>query len=191
MKNFDEKYWTNRWQEGKTAWDVGYATPAIVDYFKDFYNKDVAVLIPGCGNAYEAKVLLDLGFSDITVIEIVKEKALQLEQEFGGKIKVIAGDFFELEAQYDFIIEQTFFCSLHPEMRISYVKKMHDLLKDGGKLVGVLFYRTFNSDEPPFGGNIEEYSQLFEPLFKEVMIAQCYNSIPPRAGNELFIKLEK
>ena len=85
------------------------------------------------------------------------------------------------------IIEQTLFCAITPSMRQKYVQKVHDLLENKGKLVGILFDCSFENG-PPFGGTKEEYQLLFSKEFKHVEITTCYNSIAPRAGKEVFIK---
>ncbi len=71
-------------------------------------------------------------------------------------------------------------------VREEYVVKMKALLKPGGKLVGVLFNRSF-AGGPPFGGAHEEYINLFSKHFKHVQLAPCYNSIAPRMGSEVFL----
>ncbi|MCB0465100.1 MAG: SAM-dependent methyltransferase, partial [Aequorivita sp.] len=100
-------------------------------------------------------------------------------------------DFFELEDTFDLILEQTFFCALEPSLREEYVNKMDKLLKPNGKLVGLLFNIPLNDDKPPFGGNKEEYLSLFEDKFRIETMGVAYNSIPQRAGNELFFMLSK
>ena len=67
---------------------------------------------------------------------------------------------------------------------------MHDLLAPGGKLVGVLFNRSFDGG-PPFGGDKEEYTDLFSTWFPELKMELCYNSIPPRRDTELFFIARK
>ncbi|MEQ9168283.1 MAG: SAM-dependent methyltransferase, partial [Fulvivirga sp.] len=105
--------------------------------------------------------------------------------------RIIYGDFFELEDSYDLIIEQTFFCALHPSQRHAYAIKTNELLKVGGKLVGLLFNDSLNNDRPPFGGFKEDYIKIFRPYFELTVIEESYNSIPPRQGRELFINLRK
>lgn len=193
MKNtFDELYWASRWGNGQTGWDIGMPAPAIVAYFENIADKTSSILIPGCGNAYEAESLYELGFTNITVMDIVKDKVEDLRERLAGKkINVLHGDFFKHESQYDYIVEHTFFCSLSVNMRPAYAQQASCLLKEGGKLVGLLFNRTFEGDEPPFGGNQEEYQQLFAPYFSKITMHPCLNSIPPRAGKELEIELTK
>jgi hypothetical protein len=66
---------------------------------------------------------------------------------------------------------------------------MHTLLANNGLLVGLLFKIPLNEDHPPFGGNKKEYIGHFSPYFDIEIMKESYNSIPPRQGNELFIKL--
>jgi hypothetical protein len=66
---------------------------------------------------------------------------------------------------------------------------MVELLKPSGKLVGLLFNIPLNDDKPPYGGSLEAYRELFPKYFKIEKMEPAYNSIPPRAGNEVFISL--
>ncbi|MNL88260.1 hypothetical protein D3C87_2178650 [compost metagenome] len=66
---------------------------------------------------------------------------------------------------------------------------MHELLKPNGQLVGLLFNRDFDGG-PPFGGNEETYKTLFSPYFN-FKLTPAYNSIPQRAGTEVFIQARK
>ena len=50
----DRAYWNNRYKEKRTGWDIGYASTPLVKYFKRLTDKVTRILIPGCGNAYEA-----------------------------------------------------------------------------------------------------------------------------------------
>jgi hypothetical protein len=63
-------------------------------------------------------------------------------------------------------------------------------LKPEGKLVGLLFNRSFEGG-PPFGGSKEEYETYFHPYFSSIKMDECHNSIEPRMGTELFIQLQK
>jgi copper chaperone CopZ len=126
------------------------------------------------------------------VIDIAPTLIAVLKQKFVNhpNIKIILGDFFEHQGQYDWIIEQTFFCALPPTMRPKYVWKMHQLLAPKGKIVGLLFNREFEVG-PPFGGNKVEYINLFSGAFTIEKMEVCANSVAPRANSELFIELEK
>lgn len=187
----DAAYWSNRYLQQQTGWDIGYSSTPLQQFMNSITDKNISILIPGCGNAYEAEYLLNEQFTNITLLDISPILTAYLNKKFAQQtIKIITADFFEHEGQYDLILEQTFFCALHPSQRESYIKQMHQLLKPGGRLAGVLFNKSFEGG-PPFGGSKEEYELLFSQYFSIKKMEPCYNSIQPRSGTELFFILEK
>jgi len=188
-----ETYWNNQYEAKATGWDLGEVSPPIKAYIDQLTNKESRILIPGCGNTYEADYLLKQGFTNITVIDIAPALVTQLKEKYKGNsnINIILGDFFQHAGEYDLILEQTFFCALNPPLRKDYVAKMNALLATHGKLVGVLFDREFEQQGPPFGGCKCQYEPLFQPYFVFKIFDSCYNSFVKRAGTELFINLVK
>jgi methyl halide transferase len=188
----NDDYWTGRYQHQQTGWDIGYVSTPVKEYIDQLQNRSLRILIPGCGNAYEAAYLVEKGFQDITLIDISQAKANDLAIRFkdAPAVKVLHGDFFQHDGAYDLIIEQTFFCAIDPGLRQGYVEKMYHLLAEKGKLAGVLFNRDFEGG-PPFGGSEVEYQELFGSRFNIRTMSPCYNSIPARQGNELFFIVEK
>ncbi len=186
----DHDYWSERYRANSTGWDVGEVSTPLKAYIDQLTDKNISILIPGCGNAYEAAYLLEKGFTNITLVDISPLLVDNLKRKFkltgDKKIQFICDDFFNIRGAYDLILEQTFFCALNPSLRKKYAVKMFDLLKPGGKLVGVLFNRDF-IDGPPFGGNKDEYTRLFSAQFTLHTLSPCYNSIAPRKGTELFM----
>ena len=45
----------------KTPWDLGQASPPLIDFIESLDNKDMKFLIPGAGRAYEAIYLYNHG----------------------------------------------------------------------------------------------------------------------------------
>ncbi len=185
----DEAYWTEKYYSGKMGWDIGYPSTPIKEYIDQLGNKSLRILIPGAGNGYEAEYLYSEGFTNVTVIDLSRVPLERLLARCPGlkKSQLIHGDFFDHVGEYDLILEQTFFCALEPVLRPQYINKMQSLLAGGGKLVGVLFNIVLNNDRPPYGGSEEDYLPLFEKRFILNVFEECYNSIPPRQGSELFI----
>jgi SAM-dependent methyltransferase len=190
--SLDKTYWDNQYLANTLGWDLGQVSPPIKEYIDSIPNKNAKILIPGCGNSYEAEYLLKNNFTDITVIDISPTLVAALKQKFAENknIKIVLGDFFEHKNQYDIIIEQTFFCALHPNDREKYVFKMHELLRKNGKLIGLLFNREFEKS-PPFGGSLKEYEMLFANSFILNSISPAINSVTPRTNSELFIDFTK
>ncbi len=186
-----QEYWNSRWKEGKTGWDLGMPSPPILHLINTLQpKKSSRILIPGCGNAWEAAWLAEQGFQHITLVDISPELCRILEQRFATTpaVHIHCADFFYLEETYDLILEQTFFCAILPELRNAYVAKMADLLSAEGILAGVLFDTNFPFEGPPFGGHGEEYRPLFEHHFSDVRIEPCTHSAAPRAGNECLLQ---
>lgn len=190
---FDKNFWNERYRSNETGWDLGQVSPPLKGYIDQLTDKNLRILIPGCGNSYEAEYLLEKGFKNITVIDIAPELVKRLESKFQSNqnIKIILGDFFTHKAQYDLILEQTFFCALDPRLRKNYAEAMKGLLVKGGKLAGVLFNKEFETQGPPFGGTDTEYRALFMDAFYFRTFEPCYNSFSKRADSELFVILEK
>ena len=193
-QTLDAKYWDERYNQNNDPWSIGSISTPLKEYIDQLTDKTLSILIPGCGNAYEARYLLEQGFTNITLIDISPALVKAIQNELSAyndkQLRIICDDFFNLKDQFDLIIEQTFFCALDPASRENYIDKMHELLKPGGKLVGVLFNCSFEVS-PPFAGNKKEYEELFSKRFDIKTMENCYNSIPKRAGNELFVIFEK
>ncbi|WP_373523201.1 SAM-dependent methyltransferase [Aquiflexum sp.] len=189
----NENYWTTRYLNKSTAWDTGEVTFPIKQYLDQLDNKEINILIPGAGNGYEVIYAFEKGFKIIHILDISFLPLKQFEEACPDfpKAQIHHQNFFEHIGQYDLILEQTFFCSLPPILRSDYVKKMIELLKPNGKLVGVLFGIDFQKEGPPFGGQMKEYRKLFSKEFEIVKLEPCINSIPPRMGTELFFSLRK
>jgi methyl halide transferase len=189
----EEAYWSERYQVQSTGWDIGYPSMPLKTYIDQLGDKNLHILIPGAGNAYEAEYLFREGFKNVFVMDI---SALPL-QNFKERLpdfpqnQLIEGNFFEHNGQYDVILEQTFFCSFEPtpENRRIYGEKMAQLLKPKGKLVGLWFDIPLiegNMEKRPFGGTKTEYLTYLAPFFDVKTFETCHNSIKPRAGQELF-----
>lgn len=188
----EQAYWTKRYHEESTPWDIGYPSTPLKTYIDQLKDKTISILIPGAGNAYEAEYLWKQGFKNVFVMDIsdFPLKQFQNRNPDFPKAQLLLEDFFQHETQYDLIFEQTFFCSLVPtdENRIRYASHMASLLKPNGKLVGVWFDIPLTEDfeKRPFGGDKKLYSSYLEPFFETITFERCYNSIPPRMGNELY-----
>ena len=183
-------FWTERYKKQQTGWNIGTPSTPLKAYFDQLTDKNLRILIPGAGNAYEAEYLFLNGFRNVFVLDIAKQPLDNLQQRVPHfpSDQLIHANFFEHEGEYDIIIEQTFFCSFPPSPinRKSYAEKMTELLVNNGKLVGLWFQFPLNAEKPPYGGSSSEYLTYFEPLFEVKVLEKCNNSIPSRIEKELF-----
>lgn len=189
--DLNEQFWTNKYENNQTGWDIGSVSTPLKAYFDQLDDKNIKILMPGAGNAYEAEYLWQNGFQNVYVVDISLSPLVSFSERNPDfpKDQLLNLDFFSLDEKFDLIVEQTFFCALSPNLRARYVSKMHDLLLPKGKLVGLMFNIPLNNDKPPFGGSKDQYASLFSNHFDVVIMEEAYNSIPPRFGSELFVKM--
>ncbi|MGP5210541.1 methyltransferase domain-containing protein [Psychrobacter alimentarius] len=192
----EAQFWQQRYETDSIGWDMGEVSPPLKAYIDQLPEsaKDRAILVPGAGNAYEVGYLHEQGFTNVTLVDFAPapiEAFAQRYPEFPTK-NLLCADFFTLSAedfQFDWVLEQTFFCAIDPSRRDEYVQQMAALLKPKGKLVGLLFDKVFGRDEPPFGGTKAEYEQRFAASFDIDIMEPSYHSHPARQGSELFVKM--
>lgn len=190
--HLSKEFWSNRYATNTTGWDLGLVSPPIKAYFDQIENKDLKILIPGCGFGHEAEYLFKQGFKNVHIADITSEPL----EDFSKRVpefpdsQIHQVDFFAIEDVFDVIVEQTLFCAIDPKLRSKYAQAVSRILKEDGILIGLLFNKEFESG-PPYGGKKEEYVETFQPYFRKISMEPCYNSIEPRQGGELFIKIQK
>ena len=186
-------FWNQRYIDKETGWDIGSIATPLKTYFDQLNNKNLKIIIPGCGNAHEAEYLFNNGFKNIFLIDLAPTALKNFSKRLPDfpQNQLICDDFFNHNKKYDLMIEQTFFCAINPKLRNEYAKHASKILAPKGKLIGLLFNTELNTEQPPFGGNKKEYLTYFKPYFDIRVMETAHNSIEPRAGRELFINLNK
>ena len=189
----NEKYWSDLYKKNQTGWDIGYISPPIKEYIDQLTDKSIKILIPGAGKAYEIEYLHNKGFTNCFLLDFSEEPINEFIRRVPSfpKDHILKEDFFAHKGNYDLIIEHTFFSSIKPSLREKYVETVYRLLNKKAKLIGLLFKICFTNNYPPFGGNKKIYTELFSKFFSIYTLETSYNSIKPRNGNELFIKIIK
>lgn len=191
------EFWSENYYNDATPWDLSGISTPLKSYFDQLTDKNLSILIPGAGLGHEAAYLHHRGFTEVTFMDF-SEKAAKIFRENNPSFpenRILTADFFEFNGQYDLIVEQTFFCAFEPsrEMREQYAEKMHDLIREDGKLVGLWWDFPLNPDKenPPYGGSYAEYISLFKDIFTIETFEKCYNSMPERQDLEFFGILQK
>jgi methyl halide transferase len=187
------EYWEKRYQDKDTPWALDNYSPALMNLLNDFPDKESYILIPGCGNSKDIVEIIKRGYKNVFVMDISKTALEGLKKN--KKIEnhhIYEQDFFstEIDLKFDLIIEQTFFCAINPNRRKEYIDKVHHLLKPNGILGGLFFNKYFDVN-PPYGGNINIYKELFSSKFEIIKLELANNSHPSRKDIELFFKFKK
>lgn len=186
----DKDYWENRYHEGTTGWDAGSITRPIKEYIDQLVDKNISILIPGSGPSHEAEYIYKQGFENVHVLDmslLAMEAFKNRYPDFPSE-NIHVQNLFDHSTKYDLIIEQTCFCALEPKLREQFLSHIKSLLKPKGKYVGLLFHHKIltDNDGPPFGGDLPYYLELFGKYFTITKMENCYNSIKPRDGKELW-----
>jgi SAM-dependent methyltransferase len=132
----EQQFWQSRYEQSQTGWNIGDVSTPIKAYLDQLTDKNIKILIPGCGFGYEAIYAHELGFKNVYVLDFVSEALQQLKincPTFPSE-HILQADFFQIEGEYDLIIEQTLFCAINPNQRENYAKQVDRILKKGGAL---------------------------------------------------------
>ena len=193
--SLDNSFWNIRYQNNQTGWDLGEISNPIKKWFDNQENKKINILIPGAGKGHEVKYGFENGFGNIFYMDFSSRAADLFKEICPGfpKDQILIGDFFSLKKPlfFDVIIEQTFFCAIDPTLRPNYVEKTNEILKENGKIIGLLFNREFDTNGPPFGGTEKEYRGLFNSKFNFKKFENSLLSSLPRKEYEFWIELIK
>lgn len=167
MENFDrKKHWEKIYQT-KELKDVSWFQPTpetSLDFFKQFNVPTIAKVIDiGGGDSFLVDHLLDLGYKDISVLDISAaaiDRAKQRLGEKANKVKWIVADAvtFRPTEKYDFWHDRAAFHFLTDEKEISnYLQTAQESINP----TGVLVIGTFSEQGPKkcSGIEIKQYSE--------------------------------
>ncbi len=167
MDNLDrKKHWENIYQT-KELKDVSWYQPiptTSLDFLKQFnISKTEKIIDIGGGDSFFVDYLLDLAYTDITVLDISASSLDRAKQRLGdraSKVTWIVADAstFKPTEQYDFWHDRATFHFLTQEQEISnYI----DTIQQSIKPTGVLVIGTFSEQGPKkcSGFEIKQYSE--------------------------------
>lgn len=181
MEHLDrKKHWENIYQT-KDLKDVSWYQPTpttSLDFLKHFDIPTTAKIIDiGGGDSFLVDHLLDLGYTDLTVLDISAASLDRAKQRLGHrstKVKWIVADAatFKPTEQYDFWHDRAAFHFLTQEQEITnYI----DTIQKSIKPTGVLVIGTFSEQGPKkcSGIEIKQYSETtmtdrLKKFFKKV-----------------------
>ncbi|WP_144111521.1 methyltransferase [Paraburkholderia sp. BCC1886] len=180
-------FWNERFERRFMPWDQA-GVPLAVQSFAA-RHRGAAVLIPGCGSAYEAQWLAGqqhevraIDFSPAAV-QAARE---QLGVAYGDLVE--QADFFTYPPPFapDWIYERAFLCALPLARRADYARRMAELLSPGALLAGFFFFGA-TPKGPPFGIERAELEALLSPYFDLIEDEAVQDSIAVFAGRERWL----
>ncbi|MBZ2205801.1 methyltransferase [Massilia soli] len=176
-------FWDERFERAFTPWDRG-GVPEQLGAFVERAQPG-AVLIPGCGAAYELVYFSGAGW-DATAIDFspaAVERARAITGQWSAR--VVEADFFAYQpaARLDMIYERAFLCALPRAMWPDVARRWAQLLPPGAVLAGFFFFDDAPKG-PPFGISRDDLDGLLRGDFECVEDAEVADSIPVFAGKE-------
>lgn len=175
-------FWDERFAAGITPWDFGGVPPDLKAWLATPRGR-LRVLVPGCGSAYEARYLAELGH-EVTAIDF-SDAALAAALKVLGPYSdvLVKADFFSFQpAVFDVVYERAFLCALPRARWRDWGRRMSALVRSGGALAG-FFYLDDNRRGPPFGIAPEALERLLE-RFERVEDRPAASSLGVFQGKE-------
>jgi len=201
------QYWEMLYEQGKDNWDLGKATPALLDFFKHPQcPKDGDVLVPGAGRGWDAEAWAKRGHN-VIAIDFCSYAFDTLEKlsDKMNNLTALNTDMFLLNPsekkvsgkKFDIIYDYFSFNSIHPGRRDEYIEMLLRMIKDNGLVIG--FFCPLNDerygDNPPYSISREELEVRFNGMFnienKIVPQNSATDSMGNRAGIEEIWLLRK
>ncbi|MFL9873365.1 methyltransferase domain-containing protein [Paraburkholderia megapolitana] len=179
-------FWDERFEHGFTPWDQA-GVPAAFQSFATRHT-DTAVLIPGCGSAWEALWLANRG-QQVRAIDFAPAAVDTARAQLGLHGNVVEqADFFAYQPPFTpgWIYERAFLCALPVARRADYAQQMARLLPPGGFLAGFFFF-GMEPKGPPFGIDRAELDALLAQHFELIEDEPVADSIPFFAGRERWL----
>jgi SAM-dependent methyltransferase len=200
------QYWELLYEQGKDDWDLGEATPALLDFFNHpACPVSGSVFVPAAGRGWDAEAWAKRGH-DVVAVDFCSSAfdALEKLSNNNSNLTALNIDMFLLNPnheqmngkQFDIIYDYFGFNSVHPGRRDEYIEMWLRMLKDGGLLLG--FFCPLSDEkysEPPFGISRKELEVRFRGILsveeKIVPERSAKDRLGDRAGKEEIWLLRK
>lgn len=179
-------FWEERYRANRMPWDLHGVPAALIQFLRETSEKG-RVLVPGCGSGYEALAFHECGWAPLAV-DFSPAAVERARGVLGAQASAVRlADFFtdDLGETFDLVYERTFLCSLPPERWPDYARRMAEVVKPGGWLVGIFAYGE-EPEPPPFPLTPATADSLFDATFEliEDRAVPAEHSLPLFAGKE-------
>lgn len=197
----DAEWWDGLYRAQTIPWDIGACAPPLQSFIQSRYAPPPGrMLVPGCGRGHDCLLFASNGF-EVTGLDFAPSAIQATHDQFqqagflGTKGFLLLRDIFDIheyDGYFDYVLEHTCFCAIHPSRRRTYALTVRDLLRPGGKLIGLWWIlERSGSTGPPWSLSKDDLFSLFGELFDLELAFQPTDSVQQRAGQELFTVMRK
>jgi len=191
--------WNQAYLDENTPWDKGMPSPVIIELLGDI-PINAKMVVPGCGTGNDIVALLDVNPVSVVGIDIAPEAIALLRKRFDCNpvVHPVLGDFVQHAAEHpasaDVVIEHTCFCAIPVAQRSAYASACSEILRPGGKVIGVFYWMPRDTDDitigPPFQTSEAELHELFGAEFDlDIRVANV--GFPERLGREFRVVMTR
>lgn len=191
------QFWQELYRQGRIGWDLGQETPVFLRLLENGRLPPGRMIVLGAGRGYDARLFARHGFQ-VTAVDFAPQAVREMRErnDPAAPVAVVHSDIFDLhpifEGIFDYVLEYTFYCAIHPGRREKYADVVANLLKPGGRYIGLAFPVEDRSGGPPFGVSPEELVMLLEEKGIELRHRESpRDSVPGRRGREELLILQK
>ncbi len=191
--------WDALWTTGVTPWDMGEPSPPLVAWLREGrLPTGRRVLLPGCGRAYEARLLAEAGY-EVVGVDLSPQAVAAAHAALPDlpRVSILLADMIAdvdriAATPFDWAFDQTFFCAIEPRDRAPAAAALARSLRTGGELWALTF-QTQNTACPPYHTDPDEYANIHIAAGFELIEIRPVGDIShaARRGRETLVRLRR
>jgi SAM-dependent methyltransferase len=188
-------FWEEVYQGGRAGWDLGGPTPAFRRLLAGGEFAPGRLIVLGAGRGHDAREFARHGFR-VTAVDFAAEavRGMRALADPAAPVDVLQADIFHLppglDRAFDYVLEYTCFCAIHPARRPEYADLVTRLLRPGGTYIALAFPIGHHAGGPPFAVRVDEILTLFGARgFAVARRETPPDSVPQRRGREELLVL--
>ncbi len=190
-------FWEEIYQRDDAGWDLGGPTPVFRRLLKSKHFAPGKIIVLGAGRGHDAREFARHGFA-VTAVDFAAEAARDMRAlaEPTAPVDILHADIFGLppafDGAFDYVLEYTCFCAIHPSRRAEYADLVTRLLKPDGVFIDMAFPLDTPDGGPPFAVSADEVITLFHARgFKLRSREVPFDSVKPRHHREELLIFQK
>lgn len=185
--------WELDYQRGTAGWDMGTPTPVFQRLLRAKTFAPGKMLVPGAGRGHDAREFARHGF-EVVAVDFAQDAVADMRalMDDASQHEILHHDLFalpkEFDGAFDYVLEYTCFCAIHPARRAEYADTVARVLKRGGKYIALAFPTGGFTGNPPFAVNADELIALMQERGMKLLSRELpHDSVKPRKGREELI----
>ena len=186
-------FWEGLYATGNDGWDLGQASPPLVDVIERTPPPRGRVAVLGCGRGHDARMLAARGYDvvgyDFSAAAVTAARALARRD--GVTVAFEQRDIFTLgrdaDHAFDGVWEYTCYCAIDPARRDEYARTVAAIVRPGGWLLACFFPLRAVSAGPPFPVSRAEVRRRLAPAFRIERAQPPLRSARGRLGREWLV----